>query len=153
LASLTPFFTSAQSHYKYAHKSNCRAFPYYSLITFHPEWNTAKDERNAAGVFARNAERWALANDMANKPGPGWQLHVRKTEAYPNGYFGPDGIVWMPPMDVHDRRDLQTHIEALRWYLTNGTENHRDIIHRELLRAFPAFSPPPTIESEAQYVN
>lgn len=47
------------------------------------------------------ARNWFKAN--LPKPGPGYELHVMKSQEYPHGYFGPGWLKWVHKMDRHDK--------------------------------------------------
>jgi hypothetical protein len=97
---------TAWNHYKWAHTPNQPNFKHYQHMQFHQAWDTAPGTPDAAAVFAANAVLWIKAHCPAPRPGHLWALHVDKTEKYPFGYFGPDGIRWMPRIDMHQKLEL-----------------------------------------------
>jgi hypothetical protein len=124
----TDFYNSAHDHYFSAHHSTSPHYTLYRFMMFHPEWDLGKGLKTAASVFASNAEQWAIKNQMAQRPEPGRQLHVRKTSKHPFGYFGPGGVIWAARVDVHDRQFIRDAVNTLREYATNGTAMHQEII-------------------------
>lgn len=104
--SANPEHVTAGHHYVCAHNPLSARHQNYKNMIFHPAWDTARGTPKAAATFARNASAWMRTNGCA-RPGSGYALHVDKTNPlYPHGYFGPDGIRWVPKRDVHEKREI-----------------------------------------------
>ncbi len=95
-----PEYGTALRHILWIMNKNHRHISYSKMRLFE-EWDPRKNGLTA-GRSASLVLRWFYKNRKM-KPGPGYQLHVRKTKKYPHGLFGPGGIVWRHKMDRHDQ--------------------------------------------------
>jgi hypothetical protein len=109
---IRPEYKSAHSHIVGIVDKKSDNYSRYKNMKLFPSWNPQLNGLTR-GQSAQIAMRWMLEN--MPKPGSEYQLHVIKDAEYPYGYFAPGHIVWAPKIDVHQRKDLLSAIEIIRF--------------------------------------